>query len=308
MLKTSMKLKRVVSVSLGSSERNHEAKVSFLGQDFLLQRFGTNGDLEIAAQMLRDYDGIADAFGLGGVDIYLRTKRNHYTLRDGLRLASIPKKTPVVDGSGLKDSLEPVIIRRLVQANMINIAYNKVLLVSAMDRSGMHEAFLESGCKVICGDLMFALNIPLPIYSQSTLSWIAFFLMPIVSRLPHHMLYPVGTDQDLTPNPKYTKFYGQADIIAGDFHYIRKSMPERMDGKSIITNTTTQKNVQELKERGVKWLVTTTPNYGGRSFGTNVLEAVFITLLQKRWKDITSKDYLDLIEKLDLQPRIEQLN
>jgi hypothetical protein len=58
----------------------------------------------------------------------------------------------------------------------------------------------------------------------------------------------------------------------------------------------------------VGYLVTTTPEHNGRSFGTNVLEAVFVVLIGKPWADISSRDYLDLLEKIDYRPRLLKLS
>jgi hypothetical protein len=73
-----------------------------------------------------------------------------------------------------------------------------------------------------------------------------------------------------------------ADIIAGDFHYIRRHLPTAesgiLKGKTILTNTTTEQDQIELRERGVKRLITTTPSFDGRSFGTNVMEAMCVAL------------------------------
>jgi hypothetical protein len=80
-----------------------------------------------------------------------------------------------------------------------------------------------------------------------------------------------------------------------------------MDGKLILTNTLTARDVEELRVRGVSSVVSTTPDFGGRSFGTNVIEAALIALLGKRWNDVTSDDYATLLQRLALRPRIVDL-
>jgi hypothetical protein len=85
-------------------------------------------------------------------------------------------------------------------------------------------------------------------------------------------------------------------------------MPKNLNGKIILTNTVTNDDIIDLKSRGVSYLITTTPEFNNRSFGTNVLEAVLVSILNKNWEDITEEDYLDLIKKLDFKPRIEKLN
>lgn len=59
-------MKKVLSISLGSSTRDHTTEAKFLGQRFWLSRQGTDGDFKRYLQMYREYDGKVDAFGIGG--------------------------------------------------------------------------------------------------------------------------------------------------------------------------------------------------------------------------------------------------
>ena len=45
-------LRRVVSVSLGSSKRNKSHEVEVLGERFLIERIGTDGDLKKFAELI----------------------------------------------------------------------------------------------------------------------------------------------------------------------------------------------------------------------------------------------------------------
>jgi hypothetical protein len=172
----------------------------------------------------------------------------------------------------------------------------------------MAEALYEVGCKMIFGDLIFALDIPAPIRTMSTYKFLAKLILPVVSRLPFKILYPTGSKQEKEPSEKYVRYYREADIIAGDYLFVRKFMPRDMKGKWILTNTTTSSDVEELKERGVELLITSTPVFEGRSFGTNVLEAALLALLGKTWDEVTPQDYLAVLKKLEYVPRIERLN
>ena len=59
-------------------------------------------------------------------------------------------------------------------------------------------------------------------------------------------------------------------------------MPDKMDNKVIVTNTTTPEDVEFFRETGCKYLITTTPVIDGRSFGTNVIEAALIEISGKK--------------------------
>jgi len=76
----------------------------------------------------------------------------------------------------------------------------------------------------------------------------------------------------------------------------------------VLTNTITPANVEELRVRGVSVLVTSTPSLGGRSFGTNVMEAALLALLGKQWKDVSAADYMEVLHQLDFKPRVERLD
>lgn len=295
-------MKHVVSVSLGSSRRDHSVEVEIGGENFKIERIGTDGDLEKAINMVKSLDGKVDAMGMGGIDLYIQAGRNRYMFKDAKRIADAAIYTPIVDGTGLKNTLERNTIRYLAETGKVDFSGKNVLLVCGVDRFGMAEALVESGANVSFGDLVFGLNIPLIIKSLNSLAKAARILGPIVSRLPFKYLYPTGSKQEEITN-KYQNYYDSNEIIAGDFHYIKKFLPDRIDGKIIITNTVTEEDVHILEARGAKQLITTTPEFYGRSFGTNVMEAVLIVLLGKPIDQIKEEDYNQVLAQVDFKPR-----
>ena len=301
-------MKRVVSVSIGSSTRDHSVNTELLGIPFEISRRGTDGDLRKAKEVLKELDGKVDAIGLGGLDVYLYSKTKRYALRDGLKLLQLVEHTPVVDGSGLKNTLEREVIKMLANDERIPLKGKKVLMVCALDRFGMAGALEEAGAKVTYGDLIFSLNLDQPILSLDELAERADKLLPDFCKLPISMFYPTGKKQaDIEPTPLTDKYYQDAEIIAGDFLFIRRHLPDRLEGKTIITNTVTSKDLDELRKRGVTYLVTTTPEFNGRSFGTNVMEAVMLAILGKKWEEVEPQDYLNLIKRLEFKPRVVKL-
>lgn len=300
------KMLRVVSVSLGSSKRNKTVIVQMLGQPFSIERVGVDGDFEKARDLIRELDGKVAAIGLGGTDLYLVAGRHRYVIEQTRRLAEAARVTPVVDGSGLKNTMERETVRWLAVCGGLGLASRKVLVVSAVDRFGMAEAFVEAGCETIFGDLIFGLGLPLPVRSLKTIERLAAVLLPVLRRLPIKVLYPSGKAQERT-RPKHGRYFEWADIVAGDFHFIRRHLPERLERKIIVTNTTTEEDVALLKERGLDVLVTTTPELDGRSFGTNVMEGVLVALAKKRPDEMRPEDTMRLLYRLGWQPRMVHL-
>jgi len=301
-------MKHIVSVSLGSSSRDHHAEIDFLGEKFTIERIGMDGSLDGALAKIKELDGKVDAIGLGGIDVYLYAGSERYALRDGLRLLAAATKTPVVDGSGLKNTLEREAVAFVQRDLGVSLRGVKVLMVSALDRFGMAQALVEAGADVLFGDFIFALDLDKPVRGLAEFEALAKRYLPDACKLPFQFFYPTGKKQDRPPQPKYPQYYEEAAIIAGDFHFMRAFMPDRLDGKMILTNTVTPKDIDDLRVRGVARLVTSTPDFGGRSFGTNVVEAALVAFLGKRPDEIRAEDYQHAIVRLGLRPRVVDLN
>lgn len=301
-------MKHVMSVSIGSSKRNHKVETKILGEEFIIERVGTDGDIKKAIEIIQENDGKVSAFGMGGIDLYVCIGNKRFTIKDAVPIAQAAKISPIVDGSGLKNTLERKVVDYLTEHEIVDFKNKKVLLVCGLDRFGMAEALEKTGCDLVLGDLIFTLGIPIPIKSLKSLNVLASILAPIICKLPFSVLYPTGKKQEKKVSSKFERFYDEADIIAGDFLFIKRYMPDDIQGKIILTNTVTADDVKMLSKSGAKMLITTTPELNGRSFGTNAMEAVIVSLSEKPYKSLTPKDYEELLDKLGFAPRIEILN
>ena len=291
---------RVVSVSLGSSTRDHCSRAEILNRDWVLERRGTDGDLKGAARLIAELDGQVAAIGLGGIDLWLVAGAKRYPVRAAQVLAAAAKTTPVVDGSGLKNTLERATVRALDAQGLCPLKGTKVGLCCAVDRFGMAQELVKVGANVTFGDWMFVLGLPFPMRRLSTVRRAARWVLPIAGRMPFSMLYPTGQAQtEIVPKALHRQFFADNQVIAGDFLLIRRYLPESLEGKTILTNTVTPADVELLRARGAAQLITTTPEFDGRSFGTNVMEGVFAAL-----GDQTEADYQARLEQLDWQPRV----
>jgi hypothetical protein len=301
-------MKRAVSISIGSSKRNKAVEVTLLGEKVSIERIGTDGDMEAAALKYQELDGKVDAFGVGGADLGLLVDDKWYTLHSVKPMVRLIKKTPVVDGTGLKTTLEskagPFVEEKL--GDYVKERGKKVFVMTGADRWGLAHSFVEAGYECTFGDLMFSLGIPIPLHTEKQLKTLAAWLMPIAGRLPFEWVYPTGEKQE-ERKPKHEEIFHWATVVAGDCHYIKRYMPDDMQGKIVVTNTTTTEDVALFKKTGVKYLVTTTPVLDGRSFGTNMMEAALIAVSGKG-RALTREEYNEMLDKLGFEPQLQELN
>jgi hypothetical protein len=281
-------MKHAVSVSLGSSKRNKSVKI---------ERIGTDGDMEKAAQLYKEMDGQVDAFGVGGADLGLMVDEKWYPLHSVKSMVRFIKKTPVVDGTGLKITLEHRVTPYMDAHLGDYIASHggkKALVTMGADRWGLTIGLVEGGYECVFGDLMFGLGVGIPLRKISSIKRLASLLMPIAEKQEVRI-------------PKFEKYYSWATVIAGDRHYIMRHLPDNMSGKIVITNTTTESDVELFKSAGIQFLVTATPVIEGRSFGTNMMEAALIAVSGKG-RQLTYQEYDKLLNELKFEPKIMELN
>lgn len=301
-------MKRAVSISLGSSKRNKSVTVKLLGEEITIERIGTDGDMEAAAQKYKELDGKVDAFGVGGADLGLLVDTKWYPLHSVSKMVRFVEKTPIVDGTGLKITLEGRVAAFLDQniPDYLQQHGRTAFIMTGADRWGLTRSFSEAGYECIFGDLMFSLGIPIAIKSPQQLKTMAALLMPIAGRLPFSWVYPTGEKQE-ERKPKHENLFHWATVTAGDCHYIKRYMPDDMQGKVIVTNTTTPADQELFRKFGVKYLATATPVLEGRSFGTNMMEAALIAISGKS-RVLTHAELNELLDQLNFEPQIQELN
>ncbi len=305
-------MKRAVSISLGSSKRDKTVDIQLLGETVRLKRIGTDGDMEKAARLYGELDGQVDCFGVGGALLGFMIEDKWTTLHSVQSLLKYVHITPVVDGTGLKMTLEKQVTKVINEDLKGYVKEKRALVAVALDRWGTARAFMDDGYECIFGDVMFSLGLGIPVRTEKTIRALANILLPVLGRVPFQLLYPTGEKQN-ERSPKYEKYFEWATVVAGDCHYLWRHMPDRLPGRVVVTNTTTPADQEFFKNAGIKYLITTTPIVDGRSFGTNMIEAAIVSALGRKEavNYSTPGDYFELMEEaiqhIPLRPQVKEL-
>ncbi len=304
--------KHVISISLGSDVRDYKREYKLGNETIIAERIGTNGDMKKYNELMLQYDGKVDAFGVGGADMYLRRENKRYEIRDVFKkLIKGVHKSPILDGGGMKSTLEGRIMQYIEDKLPEEVEEDRSFLnMCAVDRWHMAESaweFVGEDKNLITfGDLLWGFQLGISLHKMSSVKSIAKILLPIVCKLPFSWIYPTGEKQEIH-KPTQTKYFKRAKWIAGDFLFINRNMPhEDMEGKIIITNTTRENDIELLKKIGIKYVITSTPRVDGVSFGTNVLEASIVALSGEKG-ELTREVYEDYLKKLKIEPTIHKL-
>jgi hypothetical protein len=299
-----MKELLVLGISLGPSSRDHEVLLHLDGRPVRLVRRGTDGSIEGALELCRSYEGVAAAMGVGGTNITLDVAGRSYPIRDGRRMAAAVTRSRIGDGNRVKKILQQQAVRALLDAG-IPLRGRPALVTSAADRWSLAEALAEAGCELVYADLMVGLGLPLALRSPAAVRRLSRVVLPLLLRLPTRFFYPSGERTHGEPSAALARQLARVEIIAGDFLQVAANLPPRLDGKIIVTNTTTAADVQLLRERGLRALITSTPRLEGRSFGTNVMEALALALVDKPASQISDADLARALAAIPIRPEVE---
>ncbi len=294
----------VLGVSLGPSSRDHEVILCLEGQPVRLRRRGTDGSLERALELCREHDGVAAAIGIGGTNIELDVAGRRYPIRDGQRMAAAVTRSKIGDGNRVKTILAREAVVALGEAG-IPLRGRPALVTSAVDRWSLAQALVDAGCELTYADLMVGLGVPMPLRSPRVVKGLARLVLPVLLRLPTRFFYPSGEATQGEPSPALARQLARVEIIAGDFLQVQANLPRRLDGKVIVTNTTTAADVADLRARGLRALVTSTPRLEGRSFGTNVMEALALAMVDKPRGEISDDDIAAALRSIPVRPHVE---
>ncbi|MCG0277314.1 MAG: hypothetical protein L5656_02095 [Thermanaeromonas sp.] len=293
---------RVVSVSLGTTRRDFREELDLPQAKVVMERIGCQGDLSLAAQILSSLDGQVAALGLGGANFYYHLGNRRIPCPAGRHLVCRVSKTPLVDGSGWKQFIEPLAVE-VLQGYGISLAGKTALVVSVLDRYWLAESLSLAGCKVLAGDALFGLRLPC-VLPLSLFTKIAHLTLPFLARLPLHFLYPLGPAQE-KPGRIYSPSIPQVDIIAGNWHFIcRYLLPYLSKSEILITCGTNKEDLRLLKQVGVKYLLSTTPLWKAGSPSANAVEAVLMALGAKKEEPTT---YIKLARELRWLPKLIEL-
>jgi predicted amino acid dehydrogenase len=301
--------KEIVSISLGPPSRDYEMAIRMFGEEIRVRRLGTDGDVRRARDLVGQFDGQVDAIGLGSMNVTFRVGRRTFVHDQIQKVAASATTTPVVDGSYLRGTLERWAITQVAGQQPGIFSQKRAFVVSGLDRYALAQVLGSLAHQIRFGDPIFHFNLPFALSSLGQLERYAELVLPALCRAPYGRFFPGGAQHALR-TPRGVKYFDRAQIIAGQFDYIRRFAPYNLEGKVVVTSGLSADDVEDLRERGVESLVTfTSPFDDAYPFvDVNVLEAIFTAFIDRPFDQVTGDDYLNLVARSELEPHITVLN
>ncbi len=304
-------MKQIISISLGNSKDDYEFATEFLGQQFTIKRIGTDGDVDIAADLLKQWDSEADAISLGGLNFNYAIGSSRAIEKQARRVESLKSqiKSPVTTGEKLRRVSFEWAIRHL-QFSFGNNYFNhtKVLFLSGLLSYNIAKVISEYTDNMTFADPLFENGIPKFLNSIEDLEMYAKGMHDILEWVPSKRFASSTTPIRQWNDYLRRKAIQKANIIVvptyNFYEYLKDCGLEELGGKTIITATVYEDRIQFLQERGVDVIIDCTPKILEQVVGFNVLESMISAALDVPLNAITEDDLLEVISVEHLDPRV----
>jgi len=295
-------MKNVVGISLGAGEQDFRFGARFLGQPFDVRRLGTNGSTTKAVKLLKHWGQHADAIGLGVVNDGYTVGSRRYVEKDSARMKGVVTRIPVTTGGRLNDILQEWALRH-VQNKLGNYFNNaNVLFFSGRTNYKLALAMSEYTGNLQFADPLLQLGVPKMLTSLEMLEFYASGARHVLDWAPTGLM-------SSTLVKEWTKFMlrralHEATVLVAPVHELDDFGAEELAGKTIVTSTVNAQRIARFKEKGVHLVIDGSPELFDHVLGPSLLDAMIIAATGKAPDDILEDDYLEIINDLQLEPRI----
>jgi len=297
-------MKRVVSVSLGSSSKDYEFETRFLGHDFNVKRVGADDDEGRAWELLRRHQSSADAIGLGMI-------RDHYDVgawrqvhEDTHRLLKVVTRVPATTGATLRRVLQVRAVRQ-VQKQLGNYFNNNlVLFLAGMANYDMARAMVDYTPNLRFADAVAATGAPAILTSLEQLELFARGAQLAASVLPTRRLSKLPGVHRLKQGV-IAREMAQCHVIVGTFDDIAAFGDARnLQGKTLITSAIDDDRLEFFTRCKVNLAVDVSPLLFERVVGLNTIQAMILAALGIPTEELSEHDLEEIVAELKIEPRL----
>ena len=181
-------MKKVVTVTLGSSKQDFEFKTEFLGQSFSVKRMGADDDTGKAWELMRRQQATADAIGLGEIGDHYQVGLRTVVNKETQRLLHVVTRVPVTTGATLRRLLQVRAVRYVQKELGHYFNNNLVLFLSGMRNYDMAVALSDYTKNLSFADALFQTGAPTMLTSLEQLELYAKGSEWMLSGKPGEML------------------------------------------------------------------------------------------------------------------------
>jgi predicted amino acid dehydrogenase len=299
-------MKKVINVTLGSSENDYQFETRFLGKDFTIQRLGANQDEGQAWELLRRMQAKADVIGLSMLRDHYDVGAHRFVQKKTRDLMKVVTRVPITSGTLLGYKLQVRAVR-YVQKELINYFNNqRVLFLSGMLNYEMAQAMSEYTRNIRYADALMHDFKPKLLESLAELEDYAVKAHAHYSSKPEKMLEHLqqGTESSARAE-KVADYIGKAHVIVGTVPLLQRfGNVANLEGKTVITSLVDKEREEFFKACKVNLVVDVSPMLFERSVAVSTIEAMILAALEIPAEELSGEDVDEILDELQVKPRL----
>ena len=295
-------MKKVVTVTLGSSKQDFEFKTEFLGQQFSVRRLGADNDTGQAWELMRRQQATADAIGLGEISDHYQVGLRTVVNKETQRLMNVVTRVPVTTGATLRRLLQVRAVR-YVQKELGNYFNNNlVLFLSGMRNYDMAVAMSDYSKNLNFADAVFQTGAPTLLGSLEMLELYAKGSNLVLNNTPGQVL-----ESSLAGYKKkrVAAAVAKSHVVVGTFGEIKAVTDSgNLVGKTLITSAVDDERLAFFTAQKVNLVIDVSPKLFDKVVGINTLEAMILAALEKPPEEVSDDDFSEILDELKIVPRL----
>jgi predicted amino acid dehydrogenase len=297
----------VLELSMSGPERDHDTRVTFLGQRFRVVRRGASGDLDAARDLVRRWAPEARAVAVTGIREAQATGLYAGRAEAARRLiAGEAGSTPVTEGSQLLEVLQEWAVRRIDTELPGHLTNARTVVLGGRNHERTTRILREHTENIEFADPLLRLDLSSRLHANPVVGLAADVVegagaLPL-RMVPYALRTRLSSPARQAAHALARRAARDCDVLVATYEELTGFGLEDLAGKTLLTSAIDGDRLTELGDRGVDLVVDLTPQPFDVVVEAAVLEALMIASVDG--SALTDDDLLDMIVGAGLEPRL----
>jgi len=295
-------MKKVVTVSLGSSKQDFGFETDFLGQRFSVRRVGADGDATKAWELMRRHQTSADAIGLGEIGDHHQVGQRTLVNKETRRLLNVVTRVPATTGATLRRLLQVRAVRHVQKALGRYFDNNLVLFLNGVRNYDMAVALSDYTHNLSFADAVYQTGAPTMLTSLEQLELFTKGSEWVLSGRRGELLESALAG---FKSGRVAAAVAKSHVVVGTFAEIKAvGDPGNLAGKTLITSAVDDDRLAFFARCKANLVIDVSPKLFEQVVGINVIEAMILAALGRPPEEVSDDDFEEIIDELRIEPRL----
>lgn len=301
-------MKHILSIGFAQENQEFDDVIDFFGQEYRISHFSANYNVNLVGELIKKFDGRCDVICISGLPPKYKFKKGFFLHPEVIKLRSMAKHTPIVDGHIIKDVYIPYAIRMFYLKNKNFLTKRRIGFYSAALQKPFVEVLEELGNDLVMADPYFLLKLPFNLHNSKTLNTFIKSIAPVLKRLKiSKSSVPSFSDETRSINRALDEFLS-CDIFVGNEANINFLNLNHLKGKTLIIDVVSSKFEDKLKASGLAEALICLPQLSIHpKINYSVLEGI-VQLKKGIGNPVQDDDVIGLMEEIKLSPELKKFN